>query len=158
MLKKKYVVQKSFRINQELELDLGLLAELTNRTQNDLVNNAIENCIIENKYWIGTNIIVEHYSPIFDATGEEYDDVFTMQNLKVDLQYGSGEFIISYEAVEDGEDVKYEKRIPYSGDGEFKEHDELKACLRYLAMEHLDFEKEDMINYLKERLNYKAFK
>ena len=42
IVRKKYVVQKSFRIDQRLEYDMSLLAELTNRSQNDLVNAAIE--------------------------------------------------------------------------------------------------------------------
>ena len=42
IVRKKYVVQKSFRIDQRLEYDMSLLAELTNRSQNELVNAAIE--------------------------------------------------------------------------------------------------------------------
>lgn len=144
-LKKKYVVQKTFRLDQSLEHDLFLLAELTNRTQNELANNAIESYIQENKNWFATNMIVEHFSPIFECTGEDYSDIFQMQGLTVQVIWGST-FIIKIKVTQNGKIVEEYER-------EYSDEEELKEYLRYLTT-FLDFEKEDVQQYLSERLDY----
>ena len=51
MLEKKDVVQKSFRIHRQNDYWLGLLANKLGRTQNELINIAIEMLLDDNKRW-----------------------------------------------------------------------------------------------------------
>ena len=59
-VRKKYVVQKSFRIDEKVERDLGILAELTDRSQNDLVNVAITELLQDNKDYFLQVAVLEH--------------------------------------------------------------------------------------------------
>ena len=42
-------VQKSFRIDENVERDLGVLAKITERSQNELANVALEELLQDNK-------------------------------------------------------------------------------------------------------------
>lgn len=155
VLTKKCVVQKTFRFEQVLEEDLYLLSELTNRTQNELVSNAIESYMLENKEWFASNMIVEHYAPIFDYTGEEYSPVFKMQGLTVELIDADGFYKIHYTLVQEGVQVEdYVKKISIS---DSNAEIQLKEYLRYLTS-FLDFECDDVQDYLKKRLDYRDYK
>ena len=51
MLSKKITVQKSFRIEANMENDLELLSQKLNRPQNELVNAALNQLLIDNMEW-----------------------------------------------------------------------------------------------------------
>jgi hypothetical protein len=154
-LKRKNIVQKTFRFEQVLEGDLYLLAELTGRTQNDLVGNAIERFILENKEWFLNNAIVEHYAPIFEHTGAEYDIVFKMDGLKVELIEKDGFYNVHHIGERDGINEEFTKSISVTvGDVEI----ELKILLRYLAQAYLKSDGKDAQEYLKKRLDYRDYK
>ena len=42
LVRNKKQVQKSFRIDEDVERDLGLLSQITGRSQNELANVALE--------------------------------------------------------------------------------------------------------------------
>lgn len=154
LLKKKNLVQKSFRLDQRMEFDVALLAELTNRSQNDLVNLAIEEFLKNNGIWFVNNVIVEHYSPIFKYTGEEYEPVFEMGGVTVELKDEKGLYNVHYTVKKDGRIVEdYEKAIPLSDDNS---ETELEHYLRFIAS-FIDTENEEVKQYLKERLDYSDF-
>lgn len=154
IVRKKYVVQKSFRIDQRLEYDMSLLAELTNRSQNDLVNAAIEGFLQDNAEWILQNAIVEQFAPVFEYTGEDYNPVFKMGGVEVTLNDSEGFYrthCVIKRGIESIDD--YEKRIAISDeDAETK----LKEHLRYVAS-YIDPESEDTREYLKKRVDYSDY-
>lgn len=51
MLSKKITIQKSFRIEEKMERDLELLSAKLNRPQNELVNEALNQLMLENMEW-----------------------------------------------------------------------------------------------------------
>lgn len=58
-LTKKEVVQKSYRIDKELEQSLEKLSKILNRSQNDLVNYALKLLFEDNKNWFFKDYIEE---------------------------------------------------------------------------------------------------
>lgn len=153
-VRKKYVVQKSFRIDQRVEYDMSLLAELTNRSQNDLVNAAIEEFLQDNGKWFIENVIVEQYSPIFEYTGEDFKHHFKMGGVTVDLEDDKGYYTVKYKIEKDSKIVdKYEKSISISDEDA---EDKLKSYLRYIAT-YIDIESEDSKQYLKKRMDYSDY-
>lgn len=154
LIRKKNLVQKSFRLDQRLEYDIALLAELTNRSQNDLVNLAIEEFLQDNGSWFIENAIVEHYSPIFTYTGEEYDSLFKMDGVTVELRDEEGFYKVHHTVNKDNVIVEdYIKEIALSDD---RAEEELQNHLRFIAS-FIDAKSEDAKRYLKERLDYKDF-
>lgn len=153
-VRKKYVVQKSFRIDQRVEYDMYMLAELTNRSQNDLVNAAIEEFLKDNGKWFLENAIVEQYSPIFECTGEDFDHHFYMGGVTVDLEDDKGYYTTRYKIEKDGIVVEeYEASISISDEDAEKE---LKERLRYIAS-YIDEESEDSQRYLEKRIDYSDY-
>lgn len=65
MLEKKDVVQKSFRIDKKLDIALSELADILNRSQNELVDYAIRLLIKENGKWFADAFVDEYYHKIF---------------------------------------------------------------------------------------------
>lgn len=153
--RKKYVVQKSFRIDQRLEWDTCILAELTNRSQNDLVNAAIESFLQDNAEWILQNAIVEQFETVIDHTYEEYDRTFKMGGVKVTLDEEDAEYrlhIFIKRGIESVDD-EYEKFISISDEDA---EEQLKEHLRYLGT-YIDPESEDAKEYLENRVDYSDY-
>lgn len=71
MLKKKDVVQKSFRIQKQNDIWLSYLAVKLERTQNELVNIAIKMLLEDNKKWL-----FEYYLQLIymNSMGPDHDD------------------------------------------------------------------------------------
>lgn len=150
MLRKKYVVQKSFRIDDDLESDLALLAELTNRSQNDLVNLSIKDFLLENKNWFLQAAIIEYFSEVLEYGNDAPEKPFSMQGLTIKLITDDEDKIkcifkreINGEIIDEGEDE-------YKGlEGQQKLR---KALLSYGV--YLNAENEEAQKYLDNRLNY----
>lgn len=64
MLDKKEVVQKSLRIDSKLDEALTELATILNRSQNELIEHAIRNLIMENQVWFADDFVKEYYDKI----------------------------------------------------------------------------------------------
>lgn len=153
-VRKKNVVQKSFRVDQRVEADIALLAELTNRSQNDLVNSAIEEFLKDNGQWFVNNVIVEHYSPIFEYTGDVYEPVFKLDGVAVELKDEDG--IYSVHCIVTNRDKVVEDwtdKIPIAKDNA---EEELKERLRFIAS-FINVDSSDVKEYIKERLDYDDF-
>ncbi len=56
---KKEVVQKTYRIDKELEQSLERLSKILNRSQNDLVNYALKLLFIDNEKWFFEDYVKE---------------------------------------------------------------------------------------------------
>ncbi len=59
MLSKKISIQKSFRIEANMEKDLELLSEKLNRPQNELVNAALNQLMIDNMGWFAEDYLLD---------------------------------------------------------------------------------------------------
>ena len=154
LARRKYVVQKSFRIDQRLEYDMYLISELTNKSQNELVNVAIEEFLKGNGKWFLENAIVEQFAPIFEYTGENFEHHFEMGGVTADLDDEGGFYTVNYRVKQNGEIVdEHEKKIPISLE---EAEDELKSSLRYIAS-YIDEESEDSKQYLKKRTDYSDY-
>ena len=154
LVRKKNVVQKSFRIDQRVEADIALLAELTNRSQNDLVNSAIEEFLKDNGQWFVNNVIVEHYLPIFEYTGDDYEPIFKLDGVTVELKDEDGFYNVHY-IVTNRDKVVEDRRnkIPIAMDNA---EEELKERLRFIAS-FIDLDSADVKEYIKERIDYDDF-
>lgn len=151
LVRKKNMIQKSFRIDQRLEGDMSLLAELTDRSQNDLVNNAIEEFLKDNEIWFLSNVLVEHYSQIFNPEQEPFEPTFELGGLTVTIKEKDYSYIVHYTWRVDGEIAEdATTEIPRLND--LKES-EVKEHLRKLS-EFINLKSEDVKTYLKERLDY----
>lgn len=154
--RKKYVVQKSFRIDQRLEWDTCLLAELTNRSQNELVNAAIQEFLQDNAEWILQNAIVEQFAPIFEYAGENYNPVFKMGGVEVVLDESENGYYKTHISINRGiesMDNEYEKKISVSDEDA---EEQLKELLRYIGS-YIDPESDDTKKYLKNRVGYSDY-
>lgn len=155
LARKKYVVPKSYRIDYRFECDMYLLSELTNRSQNDLVNAAIEGFLQDNAEWFLKNALVEHFKTVLDHTYEEYDHAFKMGGLEVSLEEGDTEYKlhISINRGIKSLDDDYVKKISISDDDA---EEKLEEYLRNLGA-YIDPESEDAKEYLKKRLDYRDY-
>ena len=155
LARKKYIVPKSYRIDYRFECDMYLLSELTNRSQNDLVNAAIESFLQDNAEWFLQNALVEHFKTVLDHTCEEYDHVFKMGGLEVCLEEGDSEYklhIFINRGIKSLDD-DYVKKISISDDDA---EDKLEECLRNLGA-YINPESEDAKKYLENRLDYRDY-
>lgn len=153
-VRKKNVVQKSFRIDQRVEADIALLAELTNRSQNDLVNSAIEEFLKDNGRWFVDNVIVEHYLPIFEYTGDDYNPVFKLGGVTVELKDSDGYYSVHCVVTNQNGTVEdWKDEIPIASDNA---EEQLKKRLRFIAS-FIDLDGSDVKEYIKERLDYDDF-
>ncbi len=59
MLSKKIFIQKSFRIEANMEKDLELLSDKLNRPQNELVNTALNQLMIDNMGWFAEDYLLD---------------------------------------------------------------------------------------------------
>lgn len=153
--RKKYVVPKSYRIDYRLECDLYLLAELTNRSQNDLVNAAIEGFLQDNAEWILQNALVEHFETVLVHTYEDYEHTFKMGGIEVSLDEEDTKYRlhVSINRGIESMDDEYEKCISVSDEDA---EEQLKEYLRNLAR-CIDPESEDTKEYLKNRVDYSDY-
>lgn len=73
MLSKKITVQKSFRIEGNMERDLELLSTKLNRPQNELVNEALNQLMIENMDWFVEDYLVDLCEDFFEKKVSEIE-------------------------------------------------------------------------------------
>lgn len=152
MLRKKGFVQKTFRLDYNVNEDFEVLSEILDRTQNDLANIAIEELLKDNKNWIAQNILVDYASDFF----YQYEDtIFEVNGIIVELKEIK-EDIIHLKIVQkdvDGsiiQEIEKEYNIV-----EDKAYDKkIKQELRYFGS-LLDCNTKEVKEYLKEKLNYK---
>lgn len=151
-LEKKYVVQKSFRIDAKLEKDLEALSNKLNRTQNDLANMALEMLMEDNRMWFAENILVDGCYEYFELNREKCH--CEIGNVVVDLIVNEDHSTTySGKVYADDESVLDEWSYNYEDDVDLDE--KLKENLRQVALAHLFSNAEVMDKYLKQRLNYR---
>ncbi len=153
MLGKKETVQKTFRLDSKVNDNLEVLSEILERTQNDLVNVAIQDLLEENDIWLARNIFVDYAFDFF----MNCDNVkFEIDEVSVELNYieNNKENDVRLKvAIKDGNKIldSYEQ-LYNSLNTSFK--NDLKKELRELSY-HIDQNCEEVTHYLKQVNNYK---
>lgn len=150
-VRKKYMVQKSFRIDKQVENDISVLAELTGRSQNELVNCAISEFLQDNKERFLEIAVLEHFEFEFDkgkCLPSDKFESFELGGLRVELKILNGEEIKISMRIHDGDKVfdEYDKVFEEYGD-------DAEEYLKNLSV-HIDRESEDVKEYLERRTDY----
>lgn len=152
MLKKKGIVQKTFRLDCNINEDFETLSEILDRTQNDLANVAIEELLNDNQYWIARNILVDYASDFF----YQYEDTsFEVDGIEVELKEIK-EDVIHLKIIQKDTDGSIIQKVEKEYNAvEDKDYDKkIKQELRYFGS-LIDYNTKEIKEYLKEKLNYK---
>lgn len=149
MLKKRYTVQKSFRIDAQLSKDLETLSEILERPQNDLVNIALEKIMLENEKWFVDDFLVSKLDDFFlFEESDEYENDEISINIYVNKEKKKATLEWIMKDLKDCKITKKEYNLNNSG------VEEIKKVLRELMI-FLNQESKEVNEYLKKRLNYK---
>ena len=150
LVRKKRQVQKSFRIDEEVERDLGVLAQLTERSQNDLANVAIEELLQDNRYYFLDIAVLEHFTSQSENANEVFEP-FEMGGLKVEFEY-CGDVVKVHSVVKDNGEVvdDYTKEFDSDISEEFENY--LKDLSAYINPSA-----EDTVEYLNGRVDYRDY-
>jgi predicted DNA-binding protein len=151
-LNKKYVVQKSFRIDANLENDLELLSNVLGRTQNDLVNYALELLMKDNKEWFANNMLVEQFIEYFEMGKEKnhYEDDI----LSIDIIIND-DFTTTYTYQVKDKNYNGDKNYSSVYDDTDKEREYIKESLRGLCSELIMNSQDKIDRYCNTRLDYR---
>lgn len=151
MLNKKYIVPKTFRLDSQVNEDFETLSEILDRTQNDLVNIAIEDLLNDNKFWIARNILVDYASDFFYNC---LDTKFEVENINVEIKIK--EDIVELKIIQKDLDGSIIQQIEEEYNcNEDKDYDKkIKTKLRYFGS-LIDYDSKSVNEYLKGKLNYK---
>ena len=152
MLKKKRMVQKTFRLDADINNDFEDLCEILERTQNDLANVAIEELLEQNKFWLARQILVDYTEDFFcnDNNAE-----FEIEGIYVNLKYKDDKTIILEIAHKDenGETLDtFKKEYDCTKDSNY--YEEIVEKLRDFGS-LINPNSESVKMYLKNKLNYK---
>lgn len=83
MLSRKITIQKSFRIEANMENDLELLSQKLNRPQNELVNAALNSLMLDNMEWFVEDYLIDLCKDFLDKKVSELSIEIT--GLKIHL-------------------------------------------------------------------------
>lgn len=153
-LPKKYVVQKSFRLDAKLEQDLEYLAEQLNRPQNELVNLALENLMWDNRQWFTENLLIDYCDDYFqfDQEHSHCEIGGVTIDLRVNLDCSTTMY---YCYKDDCGNIIEENTKTYPDSPELQEN--LKTDLKQIALSHFfnDYDNPNLKQALQNRLDYK---
>ncbi len=148
MISKRLVVQKSFRIEANMENDLELLSQKLNRPQNELVNAALNQLMIENAEWFAEDYLIDLCADFLDKKISE---------LEIEISCFKAHF------KDTGDRIEYSFDIELSN---FTEHCNSACCtndeigytlLRNELKEYaviIGHESTEIQNYLRNRFDY----
>ena len=147
-VRKKYMVQKSFRLDEQVEKDISILAKLTEKSQNELVNCAIAEFLQDNKSHFLETAIAEHFDWQINNGSEPMED-FEMGTLTVKMRYIDDDKVevTSYNT------FGGEKSNEYTAVFDSDISDGLENHLRNLTIQ-IERDSEDVKQYLENRTDY----
>lgn len=150
-IRPKKQIQKSFRIDENVEKDLGILASLTDRSQNELANVALEEMLQDNKSYFLEIAILEHFLNQMDIGLEKFEP-FKLGNVYVEVYYTKDNKVKVKYTRKEGENILDKSERVFDSDIS----DEFENYLRELAI-HIDRESNDTTEYLKRRTDYRDY-
>lgn len=143
MLKKKSWVTKSIRFEEKISEDLTILSKMLDRTQNELVNIAVENLIKANSAWFAQNIIVDFFKCDID-NGVEPKEAFEVNNISIKVKHNNDDIVVFVKLP----DEQFSKAFAGNDIEGYEKY------LRELALCYVDFNTVYVKSYLDNRLNY----
>lgn len=147
LIKKKFYVQKSFRVTDQVENDMALLAEATGRSQNEIFNASIAETLRDNKIYFLKYAILEHFLP---AIGNAEDcEPFNLGGVKVTMAYDDGNNAVFDVAISQGEGEVHS----YTESIDLFDDKKLKQFLTDLTND-IDPTSKDVHDYLDDRTDY----
>lgn len=147
LVRKKCVVQKLFKIDENVGMDIETLAQLTGRSQNDLVNVAIMELLQDNKYYFLDVAVLEYFQHQFENANEVLEP-FEMGGLRVEVKYSDdGIKVRSIISGDDGNVDDYTRKFESDISNDFENY--LISLSGYI-----DPLSEDVSKYLAERTDY----
>lgn len=151
LVRTKRQVQKSFRIDEDVERDLGILAKITERSQNDLANVALEELLQDNRLYFLNTVILEHFQREMENAEDELRP-FEMGGLRVEVCYIDNGRVQVRSVIYDGEKVAED----YTKEFESDICDDFEDYLIELHI-YINSEMEDTIAYLNDRVDYRDY-
>lgn len=151
IIRKKLQVQKSFRIDADMEKDLGILSQLTERSQNDLVNVAIKELLQDNKYYFLDISVLEHFE--IEMENDKLTlEPFEMGGLRVEVSYSDNGGVKVRSIISNNTEIleDYTREFESIISNEFREY------LINLS-KNIDIKSEDIEEYLNSRLDYRDY-
>lgn len=151
LVRKRYTVQKSFRLDKDVERDLAKLAEITEKSQNDLVSTAIIEMLQDNKVYFLDMAVYEHFmSEIED--GKNKFSAFELGGLKVEIELSdTGTVFVSHTVTENCEVLEnYKKEFQDCCSKEFDDY--LKNLGQLISSDS-----KDAKEYLESRTDYRDY-
>lgn len=151
LVKKRYMVQKSFRLDQDVERDLAKLAEIVEKSQNELVNAAIVEMLQDNKFHFLGIAVYEHFMYEIED-GKEELSTFELGGLKVDISFSdSGKVLVRYIWTVDNEVAEdITKEFDSIGSDEFEDY--LKRLGDFISESS-----DDSKDYIDRRMDYRDY-
>lgn len=151
LVRKKYMVQKSFRIDEKIDRDITIISKLTDRSQNELVNCAISEFLMDNGRYFIEIAVLEHF--MFQINnGSELIEDFEMGSLTVKMEYVNDEKVrVSGFNIIDGE-----RTNEFSTEFESDICEELEDYLKGLSL-FIDDNSDDVKKYLESRMDYRDY-
>jgi len=154
MLRRKYVVQKSIRIDAKLSEDLEILSKTLDRPQSELIGLALEQMMRDNASYFALHIFADSFSAFLQGDVEKDECEITQNGITYRIILETGD---DYENIlkwsmenESGIVQSHEKKYPNTLDA----LDHITEHLIQLAF-NLDRQHETVQEYLKHRLDYR---
>lgn len=148
MLSKKNTIQKSFRVETDMENDLDLLAHKLNRSQNDLVNIALNQFMLDNIGWFVEDYLLDLCSSFLERELSEIE--VSINELQLHLVDNGETIQMSYDIETKGFTEHCEGSIlPRDNMGYSMLINDLKQIALKLGTDSPDIQK-----YMHERFSY----
>lgn len=138
----------TFEIKSDVLTDIGTLSELTGFTVNEIVNEALEQVLNDNKYSFVKLAVYEHFMSEFE-NGEDEIEPFELANLRVEMSYNNGEYEVRCIIKDDDGNIADDYTRTFLGI-----NDELDKWLKELGL-YININHEDVKDYLSERFDYR---
>lgn len=151
LVRRKYIVQKSFRIDEQIENDLSILAQLTERSQNELVNVAITELLQDNKYYFLNVAVLEHFRPQFESAEKKLKP-FELGGLRVEIEYCDNYHLKVRTIVKENDNILEDHTHEFESDIS----DEFEEYINNLYI-HINSSASDTKKYLEERTDYRDY-
>lgn len=152
VVREKYTVQKSFYLDTDIERDLAVLSKMTNRSQNEIVRQAIIETLGDNKYYFLNSCVLEHFEREIENADDEIKD-FELGGLEVKFEFLEDDSIcVSHKVLDKNRKIVEEHSDKYkdSYSEDFKNH--------LIGLGKLiDVESDDTKEYLADRTDYRDY-
>lgn len=138
----------NYKIKPQVASDIRTLSELTGFSVDEIVCEALEQVLNDNKYSFVRMAVYDHFMPQFEDADEEYEP-FELGGLRVEIKYVNDKYEVK-STIKDKENNLVDEYTKQFDDI----FDDMEEWLKYLGF-NINFGSDDVEEYLKERINYR---